>query len=560
MKLRQRIYRIIEVSDKKDKAGVVFDFILYLSIALNILFLGIYTFRNGEHLVWLKNIYEYFYKCSLIFYSIELAGRLWSCVENEKFKNPITGRFRFMLNPLIMIDCMVLISFMLFGPDINIIFLRSIRLFNISQYIGETNDYSPYQLIRRSVVNKREELLITMFGSVITLIICSYLIYFIERNAQPANLETITPSLKWVFGVLTNSSLIDFTPITAAGKILHIVMTIIGVLIIGLPLGIITGGFISEIEDSKKNIALRQNAILLQKAFARESKLPVRTKVDEYKLNHDARWIDLDHMSARLQFAPNELFEIIRSSKQLRIRAVKQTKEAVFEDNLIVEHFPAHDSFGIKKITGSHIHVIATQNYSDPGIGHFSRMVANTLGANYYSNEYFSSADLIEENRINFAVNPEYISPSSENSSVFIEWKECLYSHIKNKDLVIYMGTARAQSEGDFHILCGGDKETVDFRSIKDPTHDDIGSVENFFRALTEIFSELKISVVGQIRLANKDPKHCSRAVHKITGANVISIYVNLGFLQFAEATTYYQAVRLLSDTILAELDSKSND
>jgi voltage-gated potassium channel len=554
MQLRQRIYKIIEVSDKKDKAGVVFDFVLYFSIALNILLLGVYTFRHGENFIWLKSTYENFYKVSMIFYSIELVGRLWSCVENEKFKHPLTGRIRFMMNPLIMVDMMVIISFLLFGADINIVFLRSIRLFNISQYIGETNDYSPYQLLRRSVLNKKEELLITLFGSVITLIICSYLIYFIERNAQPTALETITPSLKWVFGVLTNSDIVDFKPITSPGKILHIIMTIIGVLIIGLPLGIITGGFISEIEDAKKNISLRENARLIGKAFSREGKLPVRTKVDELKLHHEARWIDLDHMSARLQFAPNELFEIVRASKQLRIRACKHTKDALFEDNLIVEHFPANEIFGTKILTGSSIHIIATQNYSDPGIGHFSRMIAHALGANYYANEYFSSADMIEEKRINFSANPDYLTTADESKTIFNEWKKCLFNNIKAKDLVIYMGTAGSQSGGDFHILCGGEKECPDFMSIKNPTHDSPATVENFYNSLSEALRPLQASVVGHARFPNTDPKHCSRAVRKITSANVLTVYINIGFLQFIDGSSYYQSIRIFSDLVLNHL------
>jgi hypothetical protein len=74
----------------------------------------------------------------------------------------------------------------------------------------------------------------------------------------------------------------------------------------------------------------------------------------------------MDHLSAKLQFAQNEIFEIVRSSKQLRIRACKQSKDSIFEDNLIVECFPANESYGVKTIRNSNIHVIATQNYSTP--------------------------------------------------------------------------------------------------------------------------------------------------------------------------------------------------
>ena len=550
MKTRKRIYQIIEISDKKDKPGVIFDSLLYLSIVLNIILFGINSFyKNGEH-YFFERIYNYFYLTTVVLYTIELILRIWTSVENEKYALPIMGRIKFVLNPLIIIDATVLCSFYLFGPVVNIIFMRSIRIFNLSQYIGDTNDYSPYLLMKKSILNKKEELLITFFGSFITLIICSYLIYFIERNAQPDVLKSISPSIKWAFGVLTNSNAEGFAPITFTGKILHVIMTVIGVLIIGLPLGIITGGFISEIQDAKKNITLRKNADMIIKAFSREAKIKIRTYVNELKLPSQARWIDMDHMSAKLQFAPNEIYEIVRSSKELRIRACKQNKDAIFEDNLIVEYFPANEIFGVKFLRNSNTHIIATQNYSDPGIGHYSQMIAETLQANYYSNEYFSSGDMIPEKRINFSSNPEYLSESPSKEKAFEEWKNTIFKNISKNDLVVYIGTAGAHNVGDFHIICGGPKGDYEYQTIEHPTFTDINTVNIFYNNLKNEFSSIGISVVKQNCFPNTDKKHCSRAIRSRIGTDVITIYVNTDFLQFADATLYYQSINILTKEI----------
>ena len=550
MKIRNRIYRIIEISDKKDRPGLIFDFLLYLSIVVNIILFGINSFSTKSNNIYFENIYSYFYLTTIVLYTIELGLRIWTCVENEKFSAPIAGRIKFIMNPLILIDAMVLVSFYLFGSLVNIVFMRSIRIFNLSQYIGDTNDYSPYLLLRRSILNKKEELLITFFGSLITLIICSYLIFFIERNAQPEILNSITPSIKWAFGVLTNSNDGGFVPVTFAGKLLHIIMTIIGVLIIGLPLGIITGGFISEIQDAKNNITLRKNAAIIIKAFSREAKIKVRTCVEELKLPSLARWIDMDHMSAKLQFAPNEIYEIVRSSKELRIRACKQNKDAIFEDNLIVEFFPANEIFGVKFLRNSNTHIIATQNYSDPGIGHYSQMIAETLQANYYSNEYFSSGDMIPEKRINFSSNPEYLSESPSKEKAFEEWKNTIFKNISKNDLVVYIGTAGAHNVGDFHIICGGPKGDYEYQTIEDPTFTDINTVNIFYNNLKNEFSSIGISVVKQNCFPNTDKKHCSRAIRSRIGTDVITIYVNTDFLQFADATLYYQSINILAKEI----------
>jgi voltage-gated potassium channel len=550
MKIRKRIYQIIEISDKKDKPGLIFDFVLYFSIVINILFFWVGSFYKNEKNSFFIEVYSAVYITSVFIYAIELFLRIWTCVENKTNQSPLIKRLKFILNPLIIIDITVVASFFLFGPLVNIIFMRSIRLFNLSQYIGETNDYSPYLLLRKSILNKKEELLITFFGSLITLIICSYLIYFIERNAQPGALNSISPSMKWAFGVLTNSGTEGFRPITMAGKTLHIIMTVIGVLVIGLPLGIITGGFISEIEDAKKNITLRKNAGIIIKAFAREPKIKIRNHATSLQLPSEARWIDMDHMSAKIQFAPNEIFEIVRSSNQLRIRACKQTKESVFEDNLIVEYFPSNEKFGVKTLRNSHIHILATQNYSDHGIGHYSRILAETTKANYYSNEFFSSGDMLPEKRINFSGNADYLSEKPSKDDVFEDWKRVLFENIKKDDTAIYIGTAGSHNYGDFQLLCGGPKGDYDFTEIADPTFGNIEAVSKFYLQLKDKFKPLNISIVKQNNFPNTDEKHCSRAIRKKTEANVVTLYVNTNFLQFADPTLYYDSIRILADEI----------
>jgi voltage-gated potassium channel len=548
--LRKKIYNILFSTDKNNRSTIIFDLILYSSIIINIFVLGVFTFKTNSFNQSFNDFYSLFYSISIFFYTVELAGRIWSCVENDEYSQPLLGRIKYFFNPITLIDSVVVITYYLFGLDLNIIFFRSIRLFNLSQYIGQSTEYSPYNLIKRAIFNKKEELLITLFGSLITLIICSYLIYFVEKNVQPTVLENITPSLKWVFGVLTNSNTIEFNPLTPLGKTLHLFMIILGVLIIGLPLGIITGGFISEIEDTKKNVELSKKAKVLVNAFSREGKLPIRSVVDELKLKHEARWISLDRLSARLQFSPNELYEIIRSSSQLRIRAINKNKEAFVADHLIVEHFPAQNEFGVYLNRKSRIHIIATQNYSDPGIGHFSRLVSESLQANYYSNEYFSSADLTEEKRINFSTNLRYLESTDNKKDAFLAWKKILYKYIQQNDFVIYMGTAGSNSGADFHLLCGGEKQSLDYGSIKSPTHYNLKIIQEFYHSLNQSFSQINVSVIGHERFGNTDINHCSRAVHQLTGANVITIYVNIAFLQFSDGGTYYKAVRILVDEI----------
>lgn len=556
--LRQRLYQITAISDSKDRPGVWFDTILFASIVVNVLLFGWQSISDNPAEDLFYQLYTVFFWGTIGLYAAEWIVRLWVCVEEPPYAQAVTGRIRYLLTPLALMDTMVLISATLFGAGANIIFIRTIRLFDLARYIGEQNDYSPYQLLRRSIVNKKEELLITLFGAVITLIICAYVVYFVERNAQPQILKSVTPSLKWVFGVLTNTETDGFQPVTAMGRILQMIMTVIGVIIIGLPLGIITGGFISEIEDAKKGVQLRKNAELLIGAFSREGKIPVRSLVEQLNLRHNARRIDLDLISARLQYSQNEIFETVRSSPVLRVRACRSSQDVLLEDNLILEYFPANTIYGVKKITGSRIHVVATQNYSDLGIGHFSRLVADTLEACYYSNEYFSSAAIQPEKRINFGNNSEYSEPGFKDGTPFGEWKKCLYSEIRSEDWVIYMGTAASASPAEFHFMCGGPKGEYRFSDMTESTVNEPALMDTFFDGFQQDCTAIGLKAARQDHYSNTGRDHCTWAIRQRTGANVMMMYLNIGFLQFGDYTLYYRSLRALADRIRQHLINRS--
>ena len=552
--MRWRLYQITAISDSKDRAGVWFDTILFASIVINVILFGWQSITDNPDYNLFQQIYTVCFWSSISFYTLEWIIRLWVCVEEQSYAHPVIGRIRYLLTPLALMDTMVLLSAVLFGPGANIIFIRTIRLFDLARYIGEQNDYSPYQLLRRSILNKKEELLITLFGAVITLIICSYVVFFVERNAQPEILKSVTPSIKWVFGVLTNTETEGFQPVTDTGRLLQMIMTVIGVIIIGLPLGIITGGFISEIEDAKKGVQLRKNAEILIGAFSREGKIPVRSLVEQLNLRHDARRIDLDLISARLQYSQNEIFETVRASSVLRVRACRSSKEVLLEDNLILEYFPANTIFGVRQFTETGVHIVATQNYSDLGIGHYSRLLADTIKSGYYSNEYFSSAAIQPEKRINFGANSEYHEPGFREGTPFGEWKKCLYTVIKKNDWVIYMGTAASTSPADFHILCGGPKGEYRFAEMEESTVNNTAVVDKFFEGFLEDCTVLGLKAARQEHYSNTSRDHCTWALREHTGANVMMMYVNIGFLQFGDFTLYYRSMRALADRIQQHL------
>gem|GEM_PF-1763683 len=546
---KDRVCSILSKSDRTDAPGLVFDVLLYSSVmvVLMLTWMNTLSFIHGNEL-FLRWYIPLINSCTA-FFLIEYALRIWSCTSNEAFSSPFQGRIRFALSPLQLVDAMAIGSVLLLGVDANLLFLRTIRLFKVSEYMGEQGIYSPLQILKRSVLSKKEELIITVFLSGTIIIICAYAMFYIEKDAQPHQMSSLTPSLAWAFDVLTGAAPSGIDPVTGIGQALFVAMRIMGVVIVGLPVGIITGGFVEEITEAKAVRESKKKAAVIHSAFKTEDKITVRSQIKKAGMRARRRLINTDVAMARLQFSPEEIFKAVAVDDGLRIRACKQSADSIYEDSLVIEEFPANSSFGCFIKRDSRIHVVCTQSVSDAGIGHFSRTVAENLGASYYSNEYFSTGELLEERQFNFANNPLYRQAEADPSRpAFTEWKQALLLNIMGGDLVIYIGTTSATRTASLQVLFGGKKGDM-IEQVENPTIDLPRAIE-FYESISRELGQMDMQVITHEEFNNNNPEHVSQFMRFHCGADVISLFVNLNVVQFMAPVMYYRYLKAMLDSL----------
>jgi voltage-gated potassium channel len=81
--------------------------------------------------------------------------------------------------------------------------------------------------------------------------VAALLLYFIEGESKPAQFGSITRSLWWAIVTLTTVGYGDVFPITALGKILGAIISILGIGVFALPTGILAVSFVEEIQKHK---------------------------------------------------------------------------------------------------------------------------------------------------------------------------------------------------------------------------------------------------------------------------------------------------------------------
>lgn len=188
-----------------------------------------------------ETFFYWFELFSTLVYLAEYLLRLWSCAESRKFSAPITGRLRWMAQPLSVLDLVVLVTYL---APVDLRFLRIfrlgrlLRLFNLERF-----DTSLNAII--FALEKRVYLLMVSFTLMLMMAyVFAALIFMIEHTVQPDKFTSIPETIWWAIVTLTTIGYGDVTPITPLGKLLAACVMIIGIGIFALPTAIVTAAIL----------------------------------------------------------------------------------------------------------------------------------------------------------------------------------------------------------------------------------------------------------------------------------------------------------------------------
>lgn len=202
--------------------------------------------------------FHYFDLISVIIFSIEYILRFWSCNHDPKFGHSIWGRLRYAVSPGALIDLAAILPFYLHiivGFDLRV--LRMLRLFRFVRLFRLTAYMKSAKMIKNIFVKRASELKLSVLLIFFLIIISSSLVYFAEHIQQPEVFSSIPATLWWSVVTLTSVGYGDMVPVTVVGKILTGIILLLGFAFFALPAGIITAGFLDELEKGKEKKSIK---------------------------------------------------------------------------------------------------------------------------------------------------------------------------------------------------------------------------------------------------------------------------------------------------------------
>lgn len=191
----------------------------------------------------------------VIIFTIEYFLRVYMCPfsENPIFRDPIKGRFKYMISPIALVDLLSILPFYL--PMVVAFDLRYLRLFRLIRIIRffkishKTDSLEDLGFVFQKIKN---DMMVFFFSELIVLIFVSILGFYFEHDAQPGKFSTIFLTMWWAIATMTTMGFGDMFPVTLAGRSLAVISGLSGIIMLSIPAGIISSAFLEYFQEKKQ--------------------------------------------------------------------------------------------------------------------------------------------------------------------------------------------------------------------------------------------------------------------------------------------------------------------
>ena len=238
--MREKIYQVLEPSKDNDVLSKVYDFFMIAVIIISIIPLAF------------KEHYKAFDIIEYITVSIFIVDYLlrWITADFKLDKKYISFVI-YPVTPMAIIDLVsILPSLTILNSGFKLLklfrLLRALRVFRSLKFLRYSKSFD----IITNVLKKEKKTLAAVATMAIAYVFISALVIY---NVEPDSFNNLFDAIYWATVSLTTVGYGDIYPITTIGRIVTMISSVFGIAIIALPSGVITAGYLSEVNKEKNN-------------------------------------------------------------------------------------------------------------------------------------------------------------------------------------------------------------------------------------------------------------------------------------------------------------------
>ncbi|MBR5040729.1 MAG: ion transporter [Clostridiales bacterium] len=242
MDFRRKILYIVESPEEENDENTSLD---WYDIAMMVaILLSLVPLAFKHHTL----TFEIIDKATVTVFILDYLLRWF--VSDLRLKKGVASFLIYPLTPMAIFDLLTIL------PSLSLV-SNSFKLFKLVRLLRTFRAFRVFKAVRYSksiktvicVFKKQKESLLVVCVMAFAYVLVSALIVF---NVEPDSFGNYFDAVYWATVSLTTMGYGDIYPVTTAGRVVTMISSIMGIAIIALPAGIITSGFMDELQNQRK--------------------------------------------------------------------------------------------------------------------------------------------------------------------------------------------------------------------------------------------------------------------------------------------------------------------
>lgn len=249
---RQKVHALVFPSEYGGTLHQLFDGFIVLWVVVSVAAVILESVHSIRYVLHLEFII--LDAVAVTIFTAEFLLRLYACVESPGFQRALSGRVKHATSFSSIIDFLAILPFFLevfLHHLLDLRFLRVfrlLRLFKLTRYTGAT------KTLTTVVVREWPVLAASAFVMLLLVILTASLGYLFEHEAQPDKFENIPQSIYWAVITLASVGYGDISPVTPMGRMMTIVLALLGIGIFAIPAALLSSAFTDQLRIERETL------------------------------------------------------------------------------------------------------------------------------------------------------------------------------------------------------------------------------------------------------------------------------------------------------------------
>ena len=313
---RQKIHALMFESAYGGKLKEFFDVFIGVWVLISVLAVVMETVASVTYLINIE--FVILDTIAVAIFTLEFMMRIYSSVEEPGHRNPLTGRIKEFTKPSTFIDFLAILPFFLEVLLRDHLDLRFLRIFRLARLLKLTRGSDATATLFKVIKREWPVMSAAAFIMILLIVLTASLGYLVEHAAQPEKFENIPTAIYWAVVTLASVGYGDISPITPIGRVITVIMSLLGIGIFAIPAGLLASAFSDQLHKERESLKANILRMLGDGELDPEEVALLRSEAKRLHLT-------VEEMNSILEVLQLEMESARKSLMQLPVNVIAQT-------------------------------------------------------------------------------------------------------------------------------------------------------------------------------------------------------------------------------------------